>query len=155
LVMPVLDGPERMLHDLFAPPHERRMRLDPLWPPFEEGLVHPAGKAAAPVMPCTAHRAGTGTTSGGRLGANLPPQLDGRNAAGQRLSGGASGTGMLRRRGERLVRIEPSCAMGRRARLGHIGCNARVCTGFDGLTVRVAPLGHHVDRLNRPGLLGL
>jgi hypothetical protein len=107
LVMPVLDGTERMLHDLFAPFHDRGVRLDPLLHPFQDVLVHPAGNAAARLVPCAARLDRTGPTSGGRLVANLPPQLDGRKAEGQRLSGGASVTVLLRIIGELLFPLEP------------------------------------------------
>src|SRR5688572_23728762 len=105
--MPGLDGPERMLYDLFAPFPDHGVCCYPLLHPLQDVLVHPAGNAAALLAACAVRLDCTGPTSGGCIIANMPPPLDVRKAEGQRLSGGASVAVVLRRIGELLFPIEP------------------------------------------------
>jgi hypothetical protein len=98
---------------------------------------------------------GAGTTGGRRLVAQRPPTLDGRTAAGPRLSGRAAVAVVRRRIGDPLCPEESHVAMGRGSRLGDVGLKASLCTGIAVLTMILAHSRHHGELLPLQGLLGL
>jgi hypothetical protein len=142
VVLPVVEGTARRRHELVAPVHARGGRCDPRRPPGQDGRVPPAGPAAALRVPGATRLARPGPTGGGRVGAQRPPQLAGRHAAGQRLSGGASGPVWLRRIGARRLPLAPSWASGRRHRRGPRGGQACLCAGVDGRAMRLPHRRH-------------
>jgi hypothetical protein len=104
LVMPVFERTARRRNKLLTPLQHRGGCLDPFWHPFEDVLVDPPGHAAPRLMAGIARLHRTGATRSGRLGAKRPPTLDGRTAAGPRLSGVAAGAVVGRSIGERRLR---------------------------------------------------